>query len=64
MEAIRKGVCILGSIFVGTALLSGAGVMFDHFYKFPKNAACFILMLIVFIFLIQTSLKLTSRKKR
>ncbi len=63
MELLRKSACVFLSILLGAALLKGAGVMFENAFSFPENVSRFLIMLIVFMALVQWSLKLTSRKK-
>lgn len=48
-------------ILIGSSLLSGAGIMFDNWYKFPKNFSCFIIMLIVYYFFVSLGLKITKK---
>lgn len=62
VEGFRKAICVFFSILIGSSLLSGANVMFEGFYKFPEELSRFIIMLIVFLYLVGVSLKITSKK--
>lgn len=63
MESVRKAVCVFISILFGSSLLSGANVMFEGFYKLPEDISKFLVMLIVFLYLVDLSLKATSKKR-
>lgn len=58
MGNFKKAVCVFFSILFGSSLLSGANVIFDGFYKFSEGVSRFTIMLIVYLFLVNLSLKI------
>lgn len=62
METLFRYILLFFSILIGASLLSGAGVMFDDWYKFPKEISSFVVMIIVFLFLVKLSIRITTKK--
>ena len=53
MGTLIKTLSIFIGILVGSCLLSGAGIMFESWYKFPANFSRFVIMLIIYYFFAQ-----------